>query len=260
MKSRKRLLYYLLLNVIISACTTFTVLAIWDRTRPFQDGESSATSPGTSAPIVENTSVAHIGATAPATVTQTIAPTDTPIGAMEYVVRPGDTLGLIAEEHEVSVEELLSFNGLTDADAISVGQIIYVPVTPQVIPSETLNPTRTVQALSDQTPSRQSQEARVVINSVIGVGDLASERVFLSRTGDGVLSLAGWQLADEDGNVFTFPQLELFEGGAVNVWTTGGEDTVVDLHWDLSVPVWQSGETATLRDATGKVHATYHVP
>jgi hypothetical protein len=100
----------------------------------------------------------------------------------------------------------------------------------------------------------------VVINSVIGAGDLATERVFLTRTGFGELNLAGWQIRDQNGNVFTFPQLELFEGGAVNVWTTSGSPTVVDLYWGLQSPVWSSGETVTLLDAEGKSRAEYTVP
>ena len=34
MKLWKRLIYYLFLNVLVSACTTLVVLAIWDRTHP----------------------------------------------------------------------------------------------------------------------------------------------------------------------------------------------------------------------------------
>ena len=95
---------------------------------------------------------------------------------------------------------------------------------------------------------------------MISAGDITSERVFLVRTGDGELSLAGWKLQDEDGRVFEFPQLALYKDGAVNVWTTSGSPTVVDLYWGLQNPVWKSGETVTLRDARGRVHATYTIP
>jgi hypothetical protein len=69
-----------------------------------------------------------------------------------------------------------------------------------------------------------------------------------------------WKMEDEDGNIFVFPQLEFYEGGAVNVWTTTGVTTVLDLYWELNGPVWNSGEKATLLDAQGKVHTTYVVP
>ena len=100
----------------------------------------------------------------------------------------------------------------------------------------------------------------MIINSVIGAGDLASEQVFLSRVGDGDLSLAGWKLQDDDGNEYTFPQLELYQGGAVLVWTKTGANTAVDLYWGLASPVWQSGEKVTLRDASGAVRTTINVP
>jgi len=44
----------------------------------------------------------------------------------------------------------------------------------------------------------------VIIESVIGAGDLASERVMLKRSGPGELSLAGWSLVEENGKAFTF--------------------------------------------------------
>ena len=34
MKQWKRLVYYLLINVLVSACTTVVVLYFWDRTHP----------------------------------------------------------------------------------------------------------------------------------------------------------------------------------------------------------------------------------
>ncbi len=34
MKPWKRLLYYLAINVLVSATTTFTVIWLWDRTHP----------------------------------------------------------------------------------------------------------------------------------------------------------------------------------------------------------------------------------
>jgi LysM repeat protein len=175
----------------------------------------------------------------------------------EYQVEFGDTLGLIAEKFDASIEDLLRINQINDPNSLSVGMVIYVPIPTNKIP--TLTPTLT------STPAPTGSlgplpEARVVINSVIGAGDLASERVFLTRVGAGVLNLSGWQLRDEDGNAFQFPQLELYESGAVNVWTTSGSPTVVDLYWGQQSPVWRTGEKVTLLDAQGEERATYTVP
>ncbi|MFN2303083.1 MAG: lamin tail domain-containing protein, partial [Anaerolineales bacterium] len=145
-----------------------------------------------------------------------------------------------------------------DPNAISVGMVLYIPVTPEVIITDTPMPTRTSLPPGTGTPS--AQDVRMIINSVISVGDIQAERVFISRTGGGVLLLSGWQLKDEDGNKFTFPNLELFEGGAVNIWTTSGTPTVVDLYWGLPYSVWQAGEMVTLIDDQGNVRATYQIP
>ena len=82
----------------------------------------------------------------------------------------------------------------------------------------------------------------------------------LKRSGSGELALAGWRLTDEDGHVYIFPQLILYQDGAVNVYTGLGQDTVVDLYWGLSAPVWQSGEMVTLYDAQGEVRASFAIP
>jgi len=110
------------------------------------------------------------------------------------------------------------------------------------------------------TPSPVLAEAQVVIENVVGAGDLTYEYILLKRSGAGELSLAGWQLLEEGGNVYTFPQLQLYENGAVRLYTRGGQNTVVELYWGLSTPVWQAGETVVLLDNNGKVRATYRVP
>jgi LysM repeat protein len=54
-----------------------------------------------------------------------LVPTPTPAGL--YVVQPGDTLSGIAEEFGTTVEEILAANGLTDPNAIQVGQTLLIP-------------------------------------------------------------------------------------------------------------------------------------
>jgi hypothetical protein len=98
------------------------------------------------------------------------------------------------------------------------------------------------------------------IITVIGAGDLASERVILERTGGGALVLEGWQLQGPGGQAYTFPQLVLFEGGKVNVNSRLGQDTVVDLYWGLGAPAWLAGDTVILVDAQGLEQATFTIP
>ena len=100
----------------------------------------------------------------------------------------------------------------------------------------------------------------VEIASVIGAGTLSAEWVVVSYTGDDQLNLANWELRDEDKNVFVFPQLILHPKGAVQIHTTSGTNTVIDLYWGQSDPVWQSGEEAQLYDPNGNLRAKYKVP
>ncbi len=254
----KRLLYYLMINVIVSACTVFAVLTIWERRNapavavifPSQKTQANPVSQVITGTLAASTPQ-------PATPTPTDPADDLLKNVEEYQVEFGDTLGLIAEKFDVTVEDLLRVNQINDPNSLSVGMVIYVPIPTDRIPTATPTITNTPAPTGSLGPL---PEARVVINSVIGAGDLATERVFLTRTGAGALDLAGWHLNDEDGNVFQFPQLELFEGGAVNVWTTSGAPTVVDLYWGLQSPVWRQGEKVTLLDAEGEQRATYTVP
>lgn len=100
----------------------------------------------------------------------------------------------------------------------------------------------------------------MVIEGVIGAGDLNFERVVMRRSGDGELSLAGWTLEDENGHAYLFPQLELYKGSTISLHTRAGADTVTDLYWGLAEAVWETGEQITLRDAQGSERAVYRLP
>lgn len=100
----------------------------------------------------------------------------------------------------------------------------------------------------------------VEIVSVIGAGTLNAEWVVVSYKGEDQINLAKWELRDEDRNVFVFPQLILHRNGAVQVHTASGTNTVIDLYWSASNPVWESGEEAQLLDPSGNLRAVYKVP
>ncbi len=125
----------------------------------------------------------------------------------------------------------------------SVQQI--VPASGDSAPVSTINP---------QT------DIAVKISSVVGAGTLNSEIVVVKFEGEGQLELASWQLKDEDGNTFTFPNITLYPNGAVQVHTITGTDTVIDLYWGIGDAVWSSGENARLFDSQGNLRAVYRVP
>jgi hypothetical protein len=137
-----------------------------------------------------------------------------------------------------------------DRNYRSVSQSAVQPAAPQVS-----------QNVSVAQPTLDPDEKiPVEIASVIGAGTLNAEWVVVTYTGDDQINLANWELRDEDKNVFIFPQLILHPNGAVQIHTISGTNTVIDLYWGKSDPVWQSGETAQLFDPGGTSRAKYKVP
>jgi LysM repeat protein len=265
MKQWKTLTYFIILNVIISACTTVAVLLIWDYTHP--TGSQSVSQLSAPAITASNLNEATAAVMTAASQAQANSPTSTPEPEIPqnveaYQVEFGDTLGLIADKFDASIEELVKLNQLSDANSLSVGMVIYIPKSSSdPLPTLTPQPSRTTAPPAGSgTPAVALPVAGVIINSVIGVGEIAMEHVFISRTGSGQLSMIGWKIEDEDGNAYVFPQLVLFESGAVNVWTTPGTPTMVDLYWGQQNPVWERGEKVTLIDDKGKERAIYTIP
>ena len=100
----------------------------------------------------------------------------------------------------------------------------------------------------------------IEIVSVVGPGTLGSEYVLIRYGGADSVTLTGWRLVDSQGNAFTFPSLTLYEGGAVQVNSASGSDSVAQLYWGRSEPVWESGDVASLFDAQGDLRALYRIP
>ena len=118
---------------------------------------------------------------------------------------------------------------------------------------------------SDLGPAASVPEANanlssdVQIVSIVGADNLGAEVVILRYLGDGLVDLSNWQLKDENGNLFIFPATILSRDGA-QVHTGTGVDAGIDLYWNLTEPIWSSGETASLYDASGNLIVTYKVP
>ena len=100
----------------------------------------------------------------------------------------------------------------------------------------------------------------VEIVSIVGAGTVNAEWVIVRNAGNEPINLSSWQLKDENRSEFIFPNLTLNTGGAVQIHTIAGTNTVIDLYWGLSEPVWGSGEEAQLLDPSGNVRAVYTVP
>ena len=264
MERWKRLFYYLLINVAVSACTILAVLFVWDRVRqpetlpaPIAQVEATSTAPA-------ETTVASEQATQPP------PPSSTPeTTAFEtYEVRAGDTLGAIADRFGVTIEEIVAANNLENPDVLDVGDVLTIPVPAQSDeppPTKAIQPTNTLAppTLSDfgtSTPLPAGFNPQIEIVNVVAAGNISDERVVIRLGGDGELALRGWHLVDEDGNLFVFPELTLFKDGAVTVYTKAGTNNVVELFWGLNEAVWESGEKVSLVDPDGNEQAVYTIP
>lgn len=179
------------------------------------------------------------------------APSATPT---VYEIKSGDTLGTIAQQFNISVDDLIVVNGITNPNRVTVGQKLVIPVGG--LP-KTLTPQLT--QLPIATSSGTEAPPQLAIRSISDVGTTASERVLIVNLG-GSVNLAGWVLRDQQNNVYSFPTIQLFQGGAVNLHTTSGRDAVTDLYWGKPGAVWQNGETATLVDPQGRTHTTFSAP
>ncbi len=278
MRHWKRLFYYLIINVIVSACTVFAVLTYWERTHPEMPilsqvnlfAQITPMSPRALFPAYDTELESTPDPVEATGLPSPIQATETPQAEMEYTVETGDTLGAIAVKFSITVAEITAANEISNPDALEVGQVLiirrpFVAVSTQnSLPAEefieeTETASTTPVSLPTNTPP-PAGEARVVIDSVIGTGDHATERIYLARVGPGEISLAGWQLVDENGDIFVFPQFTLFEKGGVYIYSRSGPATAVTLYWELDHAVWDSGETVVLLDQQGGEHATFQIP
>jgi LysM repeat protein len=244
----KRLFYYVLLNVLVSTFTVLVVLTIWNR---IEGLGMNITEP------VEYDPGQFPTITSPPEVVITPKPT---LALQTYQVSVGETLSDIALAFDISIDELMKINGIVDPNALGEGAVLIVPITEdEDISTETPTAIPVGQPTLEDTPERVEQ-VFIEIVAVIGAGDINSERVQIRGTGSVPLLLTGWQLEDESGNVYIFPKINLYNDGAVDLYTKAGIDTVVSLYWGRSESIWDSGELVTLVDTSGQVQATYRVP
>ncbi len=239
--SWKPYLIYLAINVAVSAVTILIVISI------FGSG-GRAPSPTATATVDV---LAQVDRAVPTT-TPTKAPSPTP---RTYMVRVGDTLSDIAEVLDVSVEALMKANRLTDANALTAGQVLIVPEGESTAPlASTPQPASTS---PEETPP--AANGQVVINAIESAGNLETESVRLLNTG-GEVSMAGWQLEDGAGHTYTFPEFTFYSTGAIDVHTRQGTDTTIDLYWGFQEPLWVPGKVITLRDSSGALQSTFMIP
>ncbi|WP_226023336.1 lamin tail domain-containing protein [Halomicrobium salinisoli] len=84
--------------------------------------------------------------------------------------------------------------------------------------------------------------------------NLNDEYVVFENAGDAPLSLSGWEVEDDAGHTYAFPDgFALDPGASVTLHTGSGSDTETDLYWGQGSPVWNNnGDTVIVTDADGE--------
>jgi len=249
----RRLLAFILLNIVVSATVVLAILFWWDS----RQEESADLSPelsliSTAAVVAETVppeDISEIPAESPAEEAEEMP---------RYTVQSGDTLGKISVEFDVDIPDILLANNMDNPNFLQVGQELIIPVGG--IPTATPPPTET--PITPLTPTPLSVElpdegeAIVKIGEVLTAGNLAEEVVSIVNTGTRPIALLGWRLSDAQGHTYTFGQVTLFgEGAAIMVHTGRGQEGPGDLYWGFEEAIWEIGESVTLVDAEGTVRA-----
>lgn len=113
----------------------------------------------------------------------------------------------------------------------------------------------------------ESSMTTLKIDTVVGAGDLATEAVKLLMTGTTELNLAGWELTMQDPvtlyymeEPYVFPAIKINAGGALQVHTGPGENTVNDLYWGRDRAAWYKGVVVRLLDEKGTERSHFAIP
>ncbi|MCO5175884.1 MAG: lamin tail domain-containing protein [Thermomicrobiales bacterium] len=129
-------------------------------------------------------------------------------------------------------------------------QLIVTPTEPAPTPTPSPAPTAPI-----------TDGYVVIIESVQTPGPTTEQIMIWNKTPfESSVNMQGWTLSDEDGHVYTFPDVTVKAGFYVTVNVCNGEDVIKSryaiLYWGLCQSV-ADGDTVTLRDAQGRVADTY---
>ena len=249
-----RLAGYLLLNMAVSAAVAVAVLLYWENNRQpvaSRAPDAATGESGGASPVMLDGSPRQHG----------LQLSTEPI---IYRVRVGDTMGSIAMQYDLTIEELMAQNGLNDPNALAIDQLLTIPARQPAQPTERPMATRApvTVVVTPQPPAAVATSNLppvITIRAVSGAGDLAAEQVVIVNVG-GAADLAGWALVQPEGDAYRFPALRLHQTGQISVHTGDGQDTVTDLFWGRDQAVWQTGRVVQLLDADGNIHATFELP
>ena len=245
--NRRQLAFIILVNALVSLVIALMVMWVVESRRPDLEELAARFTPMPQA-IIAATPTAGVEASGPGeSVTPTVdaAPEPESDESAVYIVQAGDSLLSIARRYGISMDDLITANGLDDPNFVFSGQRLMIPAGAEI-----------VAVVESQTGDSGNPQ----IDSLEGQGDLAKEAVLIVNESDRPVDLQAWRLERQDGPAYTFDSLPLFAGSSVRVYSTSGEDNSIARYWGESEPVWMSGAEALLIDAGGETCQRYSVP
>lgn len=260
--SFRRMLPFLLINIVVSATVMLAILFWWDN----RDVSETAVSIPPTATIALATAVSSQDNPPPAE-----TGVEEPVAAEEddnptHTVAAGDTLGIISGIYDVSIEDIMTANGMTDPNILAIGQVLIIPVNglpePTAVPTN-IPPTPTSNVPPTPIPAIEETPSSTAIIEISATnsGDITTEAIQIQNLGGQQVALNGWKLVDTDGHTYTFAQITLFgDGAAIRLHTTSGQNAPADLYWGLDESIFTAGELLSLLNGAGEVVATTIAP
>ncbi len=252
--NRRQLVFIVLLNACVSLAMAVLVVWIADLRRP--DAEELAAQYTPPPPVVlivtPTTGVDLVAAPTPTPASVDLLPTPTPVSAAAsepevYVVQQGDSLFVIALRYNLTVDQLMQANNLTNPDYVFSGQRLVIP-----------SPGGTTTAGATAIPAAPGGDLSLQVQQP---NTLDAEQVLIVNEGNSAINLQGWTLGgDVNGPVYAFGDLPLFPGSSVRLHTRSGQNDSLNLYWSRSSPVWSAGAVVRLFNADGREAASYTVP
>jgi len=257
--SARRMLPFILINILVSAVVVLAILYFWENRRLDEGMAAPAAAAETLQTATAEFAVLPVS-------TETPEPEPEVEGPPVHVVKAGDTLANIAQIYDVPMDDIVAANDIVNPNILSVGDQLLIPVggLATATPVPAAEPTASV--LPSPIPTQvltvtESSEAVVEITAVVSPGELETEAVQIVNAGSDATALVGWKLVDLQGRIYTFAQVTLFgDGAGILIHTGAGRNSATDLYWGRSEAVWEPGELVTLLDGDDNIIATLTVP
>jgi LysM repeat protein len=260
------MLPFIFLNIVVSAVVVLAILWWWDGRK--EDSLASAESAPEALQVDDSQDEFPVVESAPTELPEaTTVPIPDESGPETHIVAAGETLGQISGRYDITIEEIMSANGMSNPNFLSVGQELIIPLaeTVQEVVEEAPETTDSggEDALPTPIPTEPAGEGEAIIEiaEVIGPGQLSLEAVQIVNNGGREAKLSEWKLADQFGNYYTFSPITLFgDGAGILIHTTAGQDSATELYWGEEKSLWKSGDMVILYDAEGAVQAEFEIP